>query len=41
MYDLKKDPNELKNVYLAPEYSEVRDKLTAELTKLRKDLKDE
>jgi arylsulfatase A-like enzyme len=41
MYDLKKDPNELKNVYLAPEYSEVRDKMTAELAKLRKELKDE
>jgi arylsulfatase A-like enzyme len=41
MYDLKKDPNELKNVYLAPEYSEVRDKMTAELAKQRKELKDE
>jgi arylsulfatase A-like enzyme len=41
MYDLEKDPHELKNVYLAPEYSEVRDTLTAELGRLRSDLKDE
>jgi arylsulfatase A-like enzyme len=41
MYDLKKDPNELKNVYLEPEYSEVREKMTAELAKARKQYKDE
>jgi len=40
LYDLQKDPNEMKNVYLAPDYSEVRDKLTKELEKTRKDLKD-
>lgn len=41
MYDLKKDPNELRNVYLEPEYSDVREKMTAELVKARKQYKDE
>ena len=41
MYDLKKDPNELRNVYLEPEYSDVREKMTAELAKARKQYKDE
>lgn len=41
LYDLKKDPNELRNVYLEAEYSEVREKMTAELARLRKELKDE
>ena len=41
MYDLKKDPNELRNVYLEPEYSEVRERMTAELGKLRKQYMDE
>jgi arylsulfatase A-like enzyme len=41
LFDLEKDPNEMKNVYLAPEYSEVRDKMTAELERVRKELKDE
>ena len=41
MYDLKKDPNELRNVYLEAEYTEVREKMTAELARLRKELKDE
>jgi arylsulfatase A-like enzyme len=41
MYDLKKDPNELKNVYLEPEYSEVRDMMNKELAKARKMYRDE
>ena len=41
MYDLTKDPNEMRNVYLAAEYSDVREKMTAELAKVRKELKDE
>jgi arylsulfatase A-like enzyme len=41
LYDLQKDPNELHNVYLEPNYSEVRDQMTAELKKLREQLKDE
>jgi arylsulfatase A-like enzyme len=41
LYDLRKDPNELRNVYLEAEYTEVREKMTAELAKLRKELKDE
>jgi hypothetical protein len=40
MYDLQKDPNELKNVYLAPEYSEARDQMTRELENARKQFKD-
>ncbi|HSI35273.1 MAG TPA: sulfatase [Tepidisphaeraceae bacterium] len=40
MYDLEKDPNEMKNVYLAPDYSEVRDRLTKELERVKADLKD-
>jgi arylsulfatase A-like enzyme len=41
LYDLKKDPNEMRNVYLEAEYSEVREKMTAELAKVRNELKDE
>ncbi|HEY7118012.1 MAG TPA: sulfatase/phosphatase domain-containing protein, partial [Tepidisphaeraceae bacterium] len=41
LYDLQQDPNELRNVYLEPEYTEVRDKMTAELKRLRTELKDE
>jgi arylsulfatase A-like enzyme len=40
MYDLEKDPNELKNVYLAPEYSEAREQMTKELENARKQYKD-
>jgi len=38
LFDLQKDPKELKNVYDAAEYSAQRAELIAELTKLRKDL---
>jgi arylsulfatase A-like enzyme len=41
LYDLQKDPNELHNVYLEPNYTEVRDQMTAELKKLREQLKDQ
>src|SRR6185503_5396866 len=41
MYDLEKDPNELKNVYFSPEYREVRETMTAELERMKKELKDE
>ena len=35
LYDLKKDPDELKNVYSDPEYADVVKELTAELKRLR------
>jgi arylsulfatase A-like enzyme len=41
LFDLEKDPNEVRNVYLAAEYSEVRERMTAELEKMRGELKDE
>lgn len=41
LYDLEKDPNEMKNVYLEPAYSEVRDMMTKELEKARKQYKDD
>jgi arylsulfatase A-like enzyme len=40
LYDLKKDPNELKNVFHDPEYANVIKKLRAELKRLRKKYKD-
>ncbi len=40
MYDLVKDPNELKNVYADPAYAEVREELRKELQRLRVELKD-
>jgi arylsulfatase A-like enzyme len=38
MYDLEKDPQELKNVYGKPEYAELEKHLQAELDRLRHDL---
>ena len=35
MYDLEKDPSELKSVYDDPNYTEVRKELEAELKRLR------
>jgi arylsulfatase A-like enzyme len=35
LFDLEKDPDELKSVYDDPTYADVRRKLTAELTRLR------
>lgn len=41
LFDLVKDPQELNNVYENPAYKEVREKLKAELYRLKKELKDE
>ena len=41
LYDLKKDPDELKNVYNDPEYANIVKKLKAELKQLRKKYKDD
>lgn len=38
LYDLKKDPVEVNNVYNDPKYSKVRDKLHAALEEKRKEL---
>ncbi len=40
LFDLTKDPNELKSVYDDPGYAQVRDELKAELNRLRAQLKD-
>ena len=40
LYDRKKDPKEMKNVYYDPEYSEIVEKLTKDLYDLRKKYKD-
>lgn len=39
LFDLKTDPKELRSVYGRNEFMEIQTKLTAELTRLRKDLK--
>ena len=36
LYDLKKDPNELKSVYGNPEYADLTKELKDELNRLRK-----
>jgi arylsulfatase A-like enzyme len=41
LFDLEKDPYELKNVYNDPAYAETRKKLTEEMYRLKKELKDE
>ncbi len=38
LYDLKRDPNEMQNVYGRPEYAEVTKDLKAQLKQLREDL---
>jgi len=40
LYDLKKDPKEMKNVYNDPAYADVVKKLKAELKRLRKEYRD-
>ena len=40
LFDLQADPNELKNVYADPAYAKVREEMTAELTRLRAEHKD-
>ena len=39
LYDREKDPNEMKSFYADPAYAETVKELTAELDRLRKDLK--
>ncbi len=39
LFDLKKDPHELKSVFSDPEYAKVRGELETELQRLRRDLK--
>ena len=41
MYDLEKDPNELKSVYDEPAYAEVRKDMEEELDRLKKKYKDD
>lgn len=41
MYDLTKDPAELKNVYADPAYASVREDLKKEMYRLKKELKDD
>ncbi len=41
LYDLEKDPHELKNVYADPAYAETVKRLKAEMYRLKKELKDE
>ncbi len=40
LFDLEKDPHELKSIYDDPAYAQVRDDLSRELTRLRAELKD-
>lgn len=40
LFDLKNDPHELKSVYDDPKYAKVRDELTAEIARYRKELDD-
>jgi arylsulfatase A-like enzyme len=39
LFDLQKDPNELRSVYDSPEYAATQQELAAELARLRKELK--
>jgi len=41
LYDLKRDPQELNNVYDNPEYKNVRNQLKAQFAQLRKDIGDD
>jgi arylsulfatase A-like enzyme len=41
LYDLKKDPHELKNLYADPAHAETVKKLKEEMYRLKKELKDE
>jgi arylsulfatase A-like enzyme len=40
LYDLKSDPNELKNLYADPAQAETVQRLKLEMTRLRKELDD-
>jgi hypothetical protein len=39
LFDLEKDPRELKSVFGQPDYAQVQKDMEAELTRLRKELK--
>lgn len=41
LFDLQKDPHEVRNVYAAPAYAGIVKRLKAELQRLKKELKDE
>lgn len=41
LYDLQKDPREMKNVYSAPSYAKIVEQLKKELTRLKKEFKDD
>ena len=41
LFDLQKDPRELKNVYADPAYAETVKRLKTELYRLKKELKDD
>ncbi|WP_233200388.1 sulfatase [Blastopirellula marina] len=41
LFDLEKDPNEMKSVYDDSEYAEIKNEMQAELKKLRKQYKDD
>jgi arylsulfatase A-like enzyme len=40
LYDLEKDPHELKNVYTGPAYADTVKRLKAEMYRLKRELKD-
>lgn len=40
LYDLKKDPYEVKNVYGDPEYKEIQEDLTAQLHEIQQEVGD-
>jgi arylsulfatase A-like enzyme len=40
LFDLQKDPHELKSVYDDPAYAQVREDMSRELQRLRSELKD-
>jgi arylsulfatase A-like enzyme len=40
LYDLEKDPHEMKNVYDDPAYAKQREELTAELKRVQADAKE-
>jgi arylsulfatase A-like enzyme len=40
LFDLKQDPHELKNLYSDPAFVPIREKLTAELRRLQRELRD-
>jgi arylsulfatase A-like enzyme len=41
LYDLENDPTEVRNVYNAPTYRAIRERLTVELTRLQRELGDD